>query len=185
MDGRPFPVGACSKDRDAKRGRVSGGFARGYKLHAWMTEDRRVPLWSVTALNVAETTVAVELVEAVPQEVALSLVLGDSNYDSGSLYDRVAARGGRLLTPLPKNAGKGHRRQSPSRLEAVTAWQGIANYVYNDRWEAERCFGAQSSYGGGLAPLPAWVRTLPRVRRWIGAKLILYHARLAQQKAVI
>lgn len=184
VDGRPLPVGACSKDRDAKRGRISGGFARGYKLHALVTEDRRVPRWSVTALNVSEQTVAGKLVETIPEGVALNLLLGDSNYDSGPLYDQVAERGGQLVTPLPKNAGKGHRRQSPNRLEAVAAWPGIAGYVYRDRWDVERCFGAQSSYGGGIAPLPAWVRTLPRVRRWIGAKLILYHARLAQRKAV-
>lgn len=33
-------------------------------------------------------------------------------------------------------------------------------------------------YGDGLGPLPARVRSLPRVRRRIGAKLILHHARL-------
>jgi hypothetical protein len=184
VDGRPLPVGACTKDRDAKRGRIPGGFGRGYKLHALATEDRRVPRWSVTALNVSEQTVAEALVEALPKDVALNLLLGDSNYDSGPLYDKVAERGGCLITPLPKNAGKGHRLQSPARLEAVGAWQGIAGYVYPDRWNVERCFAAQSSYGGGLAPLPAWVRTLPRVRRWIGAKLIIYHARLAHRRAV-
>jgi len=30
----------------------------------------------------------------------------------------------------------------------------------------------------GLAPLPAWVRRLERVERWITAKVIIYHARL-------
>jgi hypothetical protein len=184
VDGRPLPVGACSKDRDAKRGKISGGFARGYKLHALVTEDRRVPVWSVTALNVSEQSVAEQLIETIPEGVALNLLLGDSNYDSGPLYDKVAARGGRLVTPLPKNAGQGHRRQSPARLEAVAAWRGMAGYVYKDRWEVERCFGAQASLGGGIAPLPAWVRTLPRVRRWIGAKLIVYHARLQRQRAV-
>lgn len=184
VDGRPFPVGACSKDRDAKRGPISGGFARGYKLHALVTEDRRVVRWSVTSLNRSEPAVAETLIESLPAGVSLNLVLGDGNYDSGALYDKVAERGGRLITPLPNNAGQGHRRQSATRLEAVAAWEGIAGYVYKSRGEVERCFGAQSSYGGGLAPLPAWVRTLPRVRCWIGAKLILYHARLALRRAV-
>ena len=184
VDGRPFPVGAFSKDRDAKRGPHSGGFARGYKLHALVTEDRRVLRWSVTSLNLSEQTVAEALIESIPAGVSLNLVLGDGNYDSGALYDKVAERNGRLVTPLPNNAGKGHRRQSPSRLEAVAAWEGIAGYVYQSRGEVERCFGAQSSYGGGLAPLPAWVRTLPRVRRWIGVMLVLYHARLVLRTAV-
>ena len=39
-------------------------------------------------------------------------------------------------------------------------------------------------YGGGLGPLPPWVRTLERARRWVGAKLILHHARLAVKRAV-
>src|SRR5262245_54730630 len=55
IDGRPFPVGPCSKDRDARPGRVAGGFARGYRLHQIVTEDQRVLCWSVTALNVSET----------------------------------------------------------------------------------------------------------------------------------
>src|SRR5438552_13963263 len=34
LDGKPLLVSPVSKDRDARRGRVSGGFAKGYKLHA-------------------------------------------------------------------------------------------------------------------------------------------------------
>src|SRR5215213_1185175 len=54
LDGKPLAVGVASKDPDAKRGHVMGGFAKGYKLHAWMSEDRRVPLWCVAPLNVHE-----------------------------------------------------------------------------------------------------------------------------------
>src|SRR5512145_2895457 len=39
LDARPLVVGACSKDPDARPGRVYGGFARGYKLHALVTRD--------------------------------------------------------------------------------------------------------------------------------------------------
>ena len=184
LDARPLVVGSCSKDRDARPGRVYGGFARGYKLHSLVTEDGRVPTWKVTSLNVSEPRVAEELVDSTRGRFSLGLVLADGNYDSGRLYDRVASVGGRLLTPLPKNAGRGHRPQSPSRLEAAEAWRGIGGYVYRDRIAVERSFAHQSAYGGGLAPLPAWVRTLPRVRRWVGTKLILYHARQVARKAV-
>jgi hypothetical protein len=35
---------------------------------------------------------------------------------------------------------------------------------------------------GGLGTaLPPWVRTLARVRRWVGAKIVMYNARLAVQ----
>ena len=35
----------------------------------------------------------------------------------------------------------------------------------------------------GLDRLPGFVRRLPRVTRWAGCKLILYHARLLAQEA--
>ena len=38
VDGKALPVGPVSGDRDARQGRISGAFARGYKLHArWST----------------------------------------------------------------------------------------------------------------------------------------------------
>lgn len=184
LDARPLVVGSCSKDTDAKPGRVYGGFARGYKLHALVSEDSRVLTWKVTSLNTSEMRVAEELIASTCGRTPLNLVLGDGGYDSGRIYDQVAAQGGRLLTPLPANAGGGHRRQSPSRLEAAQAWKGIAGYVYRDRLAVERCFAHQSAFGGGLGPLPPWVRTLPRVRRWVGTKLIIYHARKETIKAV-
>jgi hypothetical protein len=50
-------------------------------------------------------------------------------------------------------------------------WGGTAD-------EIERVFGVLSCTAGGLAGLPAWVRGLERVRRWVGVKIILYNARL-------
>ena len=47
LDGKPLVVGPCSKDAEARAGRVYGGFARGYKLHAIVSEDRRILCWSV------------------------------------------------------------------------------------------------------------------------------------------
>lgn len=181
LDGRALVVGAHSKDRQARRGRVSGGFARGYKLHAWATEEGRIPLWSVTPLNVSEKRVAKELVS---HGTLSRLVLADTGYDSGPLYDTVAEHGMLLLTPMiKKNAGQGHRRQSHHRLAAARAWDGIAGYVYRQRLSIERFFGHQASLGGGLGPLPAWVRTLERVRRWVGVKLIIYNARIDLRRA--
>ncbi len=184
LDARPLVVGPCSKDQDALAGRVYGGFARGYKLHSLITEDGRVSRWSVTSLNRSEPRVAEELIKSTQGRLTLGIVLADGNYDSGRLYDCDAMHGGRLLTPLPKNAGCGHRPQSPFRLEAARAREGIAGYVYKERTAVERYFAHQSAFGGGLAPLPAWVRTLPRVRRWVGTKLIIYHARQTLRRAV-
>ena len=179
LDGRALRVGPCSKDREAARGPVPGGMAKGYKLHAWASQDGRIPLWSVMPLNVSEKTVAGELLCLVPTD---GMILADQNYDAGWLYERVVQQGGDLLTPLPTNAGKGHRRQSPARLVAIEAWKGIAGYLYRDRLGIERIFGQTASFGGGLHTLPPWVRTLTRVRRWVGGKLIIYHARWRLRK---
>ena len=181
LDGRAMRVGPYTKDRDATRGRAPGGMARGYKLHAWSTPDGRIPIWSVMPLNVSEKTVAGELLR---YQLAEGVILADGNYDAGWLYDRVAADGGQLLTPLPANVGGGHRAQSSARLVAARAWDAGVEFVYSQRLTIERTFSHSSSYGGGLGPLPAWVRTLPRVRRWIGAKLVLYHVRLSLRKEV-
>jgi hypothetical protein len=58
LDGKALPVSPVSKDRQATRGRVSGGFAKGYKLHAFVNEHRRVVAWAVTGLHADEKTVA-------------------------------------------------------------------------------------------------------------------------------
>lgn len=174
IDGRALRVGPDSKDPEAVAGRAPGGFTRGYKLHAWATEDGRIPVWSVMPLNVNEKRVAREMLR---YRRAEELVLADAQYDATWFYDYVADDGGCLLTPLPLNAGKGHKVQSSVRIHAAHAWQGLAGYVYRKRAAIERIFAQQSAYGGGLAPLPPWVRRLDRVRRWVGAKLIIYHAR--------
>lgn len=174
VDGRALTVGPHTKDQDARAGRGAGGFARGYKLHAWSTQDGRIPVWSVMPLNVNEKPVAAEMWR---YRTTDGLVLADGEYDARHLYDQVDAEGGQLLTPVSRNAGKGHIPQSAARNRAAWAWKGIAGYVYQTRGTAERTFAHLSAYGGGLAPLQAWVRTLPRVRRWVGAKLIIYHAR--------
>lgn len=183
VDGRALVVGEHTKDPDAAVGWGRGRFERGYKLHAWATRDWRIPLWSVTPLNVDERAVVHRLLQQQPCD---GLILADAFYDSGPLYEAFAAHGAQLLTPMArKNAGQGHRKSYPARLAAVTAWQGIAGYVHQERDTIERIFGAQSTLGGGLGPLPGWVRRLDRVRRWVGAKLILYHLRLALRRMAI
>jgi hypothetical protein len=175
LDGRALCVGTYSKDREAACGRAQGRMARGYKLHVWGTQDGRIPLWSVMPLNVSEKTVAGELLRCAHAD---GLILADQNYDAGWLYDSVSDDGGHLLTPLPRGAGGGHRPQSSARLAAAEAWKGIAGYVYRERLAVERILAHTASFGGGLASLPPWVRGLERVRRWVGTKLIIYHARL-------
>jgi hypothetical protein len=180
MDSRPLCVGAYSRDPDARTGYTKDGFMKGYKLHALATKQGGIAAWRLTPLNRNDKPVARELIEeASPQ----GLVLADGSYDSGALYDHVLKHRALLLTPLPANVGGGHRPQSAARLLAARMWANGAEDLYRERLGIERIFSQQSSFGGGLAPLPAWVRRLSRVRRWVAAKLILYHARLGLRKA--
>lgn len=200
VDGKPLPVGPASKDPDAARGKVSGGYAKGYKLHAYVNENRRVAVWSVMPLNTDEKLVAEEMLPHVCRagryapDPLRSLALADSNYDSAPLYKRFGACGQALLTPLraQQSVGPdGHspqtlRKMGPQRREAVRVWDerpGLAGYVLEQRNNAEGVFSVLT-VACGLDRLPAAVRRLHRVRRWVGGKIILYHARLlAQERA--
>ena len=72
-----------------------------------------------------------------------------------------------------------------SRCVLVQAWEQepqVMRFVYKSRQEIERVFGVLTCTAGGLTTLPAWVRHLDRVRRWVGVKIILYNARLDMRK---
>lgn len=181
MDGRGFRVHSHSTDPDATTGYASGGFARGYKLHALAKENGRFTGIRVTPMNVSEKRVARELID---EHHPKGFLLADQGYESGALYDYADERGVILLTPLFKNAGGGHRPQSAARMFAKTLWDCGGEALYKRRDAIERFFGQLSAFGGGLAPLPAWVRRLERVERWITAKVIIYHARLLAKEAV-
>jgi hypothetical protein len=204
IDGKATLVSPVSKDPDAKRGKTSGGFAKGYKLHAWINEPRRVVLWCVTSLNTDEKQTAEELLKHLPPGNAANdapagvaihapLTLGDSNYDSANLHKAFTERGRHLLTPLrgEKFVGPEGRSEKvlkamgPARAEVIDIWKkdaALARYVIKARNNAEGTFSVLS-LACGLDRLPGFVRRLERVRRWIGCKLILYHARLLAQDA--
>jgi len=174
IDGYPMPVRRHTTDADAKVGRSVGGLAKGYKLHAYVTDEGIIKHFRVTPLNVCEKKMAHELLlEARPRGV----VLGDKMYDDAKLFEAARACGGRFIAPPRRGAGQGHVPQSPARLEAIDRWP-TDTQLHQKRGEVERHFGQLSCFGGGLAPLQAWVRRLPRVRAWVTAKIIIYHARL-------
>lgn len=200
VDGKPLVVSPVSKDPDAARGHVTGGYAKGYKLHAFVGDDRRIACWSVMPLNVAEQSVAMAMLPrlAPPTPAAGTggggLMLGDGNYDSAPFHKGLAtATGELLLTPL-KGQGQvgpaGHhpvtlRQMGPQRRDAVDAWRDhpdLARYVLKARNNVEGVFSVLTV--ACALTLPPCVRRLERVRRWVGCKIILYHARLlAQERA--
>jgi|SRR6516162_6745889 len=175
LDGKPLPVGGCTKDRDARYGRGAGTMAKGYKLHAIWSNGPLPETWEVTPLNADEATVAERLI---PQLRGTGYLLGDGNYDVNALYDVAAQQGYQLVTPLPK-AAPGRRRQSPQRLHSIEMMgRPFGPSLYKYRLGIESIFGNATSFGGGLAPLPAWVRGVERVRTWVWAKLLINAARV-------
>jgi hypothetical protein len=179
VDGKPLPIGGCSKDRQAGYGRSAGGKAKGYKLHALVGGDGSVACWRLAPMNKDERVMAERLVKAAPPEV-VGYVVGDGNYDSNPLHQSCDERGDtQLVTPRRGGPGKGtgHRKQAAGRLRSIALTEGpfpaFAQQLLKDRAEVERQFGNLVNWGGGLTCLPAWVRTHRRVRRWVQAKLVL------------
>lgn len=181
LDGKPLPIGDYSRDPDARDGRGAGRFQRGYKLHALASLDGRILRHSVHPLNVGEpNTARSDLVDAIPER---SLVLADTNYDSAALYTAVQGRQSQLLTPLKGCSQQPERRKrmGAARRAIVELWESqpdACQAILRVRGDVERLFSALSSFGGGLVALPPWVRRHDRVRRWVAAKIAIYHARL-------
>jgi hypothetical protein len=177
IDGKPLPIGGCSKDRQAGYGRSAGGKARGYKVHALVSSRGSIAAWRVAPMNTDERVMAERMLKRVDIQ---GYLLADSNYDSNKLHGICDGRESlQLLTRrrYGPNHGTGHRRQSAGRLRSMARLENpfpaFADRLMQDRSEIERQFGSWSNWGGGLTGLPPWVRTHRRVHRWVQAKLVL------------
>lgn len=177
IDGKPLPIGGCSKDRQAGYGRAAGGKAKGYKLHAIIGKNNVLAEWRVAPMNKDERVMA--------QRMLLSgkfygYVVGDKNYDSNKLH-KVCDEKENLQMVVPRRYGKhrglGHRKQTTGRLRSKDILEDpfpkFGRTLLKIRNDIERYFGNLTNWGGGLACLPSWVRTHHRVHRWVQAKLIL------------
>jgi Transposase DDE domain len=192
LDAKPLLVSPVSKDVDARNGHITGGFAKGYKLHAMIGENRRIIIWSVMPLNVAEQSIALELSMLLKPAAAPGLILADSNYDSAPLHKSLALSDHLLLTPLKAQQrvkdGVHHpvtlRQMGPQRREALEVWKkhpDLAKYMLKGRNNIEGVFSVMSLALNAGSP-PPWVRRLSRVRRWAGAMIILHNARIRVQE---
>lgn len=178
IDGKPLPVGGASTDRQAGYGRAVRGMARGYKPHPPVGPGGSVAGWRVAPMNADERVMARRRPRAAPPEV-VGYVVGDGDYDSSALHRACDGHGGRQrVTPRRGGPGRGtgHRRPSAGRVRSIdrteSPFPALARGRLHDRAAIERQFGNRTNWGGGLGPLPAWVRTHRRVARWVQAKRV-------------
>lgn len=176
IDAKPLPVGGASKDRDATCGWGAGRVVKGYKLHAICDFGCALGTWQVHPMNEREPTIAVDLITQLSGE---GYLVGDNAYDSNTLYDHAAEHGYQLIAPQRKSArGIGKRRHSPHRLRGLELLsKPYGRGLLEARKSIERFFAHLTTFPGGLSPLPAWVRKLPRVRLWVQVKLIIHATR--------
>jgi hypothetical protein len=182
VDAKPLPVGGRSKDPDARWGHAAGGCAKGYKIFAIYGGGPLPLTWRVAAMNAGETTIAKNML---PDLQGGGYLLGDSIYDSNSLYLIARQHNHQLVAPRKrKGSGFGHRVHEPDRLRAAELLQTpFGQALAAERRGIEQRFAQFTNFGGGLAPLPNWVRRLYRVQLWVLAKILIYAAWLLQKTA--
>lgn len=181
IDAKPLPVGHCSKDPDARFGHAG----KGYRLYVITDRNSVIYDWYIRPNNVSEVKMAEQLI---PSLQGAGYLVGDGEYDANQLYDLAYQRDHQLIAPRAKpGTGFGHRKNSPARFRSCAILEkepwidnGFGKGLADARSQIERFFGNLTAFAGGLAPLPAWVRTLPRVQRWVRAKLIINAIRIRQ-----
>jgi len=177
IDGKPLPVGGASHDPEVRCGRGAGMWAKGYKFYA-IWGSRPVPeTYRVYPMNINEDKVGEEMI---PELHGGGYLLGDGEYDANPVFDAAGAAGYQLLAPREDpDTGLGHHYQSPYRLRCIELMRSaFGRGVFACRGAIERTFGALTSFGGGLSPLPSWVRHLNRVWLWVSAKLVINGVRI-------
>ncbi len=177
IDGKPLPVGGASHDPEARCGRGAGMWAKGYKLYT-IWGGRAVPeVYRVHAMNINEDKAAEDMI---PELRGGGYLLGDGEYDANPVYDAAGAAGYQLVAPREDpDAGLGHHYQSPYRLRSIELMRtAFGRGLFACRSAIERTYGTLTSFGGGLSPLPAWVRHGDRVWLWVTAKLLINGVRI-------
>jgi Transposase DDE domain len=181
LDSKPLTVGCYSKDHDAHWGWAASAKARGYKLFCGWGCSVTPDAWTLGPMNVSDQEAGIKLV---PQLTGAAYILGDCGYDSNSLHAVCDRCGCQLVAPRKRpETSLGHRQHSPGRLRSIqmlewpvllgTAASPFARKLYSMRPQIERDYGNLCGFGGGLQPLPSWVRTPHRVALWVAAKLVI------------
>lgn len=173
IDAKPLPIGGCTKDHEASYGRAASCKAKGYKIYALVDAvSGAIDTWLLGTMKFSEQYAADVLLGRM---TGPALVVGDGEYDVSRLYDLAASKDAALLAPAPAKAkGLGHHYVSPHRKCGLALARSSAGVqCLMARAGIERSFGNMTSFGGGLGPLPAWVRRPHRVVVWVAAKLLI------------
>ena len=198
VDSKPLPVGGFTKDRDARRrGYATGGLAKGYKLFTCWCKNMVVPealvLGPMCESDPAGTCKLIDrLVALHPGGAAGGYLIADVTDDSNPLHDYAGRRGFQLLAPRKQpGTGLGHGKHSTARLRAIEMLEGpdpsrlsFGRSLYALRGQIERDYGNAGSFGGGLQPLPNFVRRPRRVTLWVIGKLIINGVRICEKHGV-
>lgn len=180
IDGKPLTISGCSKDPHAGYGKAAGGKAKGYKIHAIVGANGCVTQWRLAPMNKDERVMAKRMFQKL---TVAGYVIADGNYDSNPLH-RCCDENGNLQLISPRRGGPGkklgHRKQTSGRLRSKEILEdnqeGFGHQMMVDRVAIERFFANLTNCSMGLTCLPSWVRTYPRVFRWVQAKLIINKA---------
>jgi hypothetical protein len=182
VDGKPLVVGGYSKDPDVKHGKVPGGWAWGYRLHAMFDSAGQIHAFDVTAMDKGEPTVLRKLIDELKPDLTGITIRGDSAYDSNAFYGSIERCGGRLIAPRKKPGTQlGHHPQHRHRLAAIAELENDPERSVQHkhlRRRAEQRLAHLTNLPEGLWALPNHVRRLHRVKLWVQSKILLYHLHL-------
>jgi len=176
IDGKALPVSKHSCDSKATIGRGTGGFQKGYKLHAIYAYNDRPIVFRVAPMNVDERTVAKQIIEQT--QLGEGYLLGDANYETNPLYKQVNQAGRIYVTPrrFKKAKGVGQTiKHSKHRLAMIDRMQQPSPFIREllaSRRSIETRFANLCNFGGGLTHLPPWIRG-DRVLNYVTAKIII------------
>jgi hypothetical protein len=195
VDSKPLPVGGFTKDRDARRrGYATGGLAKGYKLFTCWCKDVVVPealvLGPMCESDPAGTCELIDRLTALhPQGSCGGYLVADVTDDSNPLHEYAGGRGFQVVAPRRQpGTGLGHTPHAPGRLRAIEMLEGpdpsslsFGPSLYALRGQIERDYGNAGSFGGGLQPLPNFVRRPRRVALWVIGKLVINGLRICKK----
>ena len=190
IDSKPLPVGGFSKDRDAKRGYATGDTCRGYKIFGcWsgVAEGAGVVPEQLTLgpMNRSDPDAATTLIDGLTHgPLPGGYLLADSTHDTNPLHKHARTHHFQLLAPRKKpGSALGHRDHDPARLRGIELLEGPSDFgrdLYTRRGDIERSFAHLGNFGGGLQPLPNFVRRPRRVAFWAISKLVFNGIRICR-----